>query len=400
MSERLKLLIYEPDYSGHHLVYLSFLLPAFRHLPVETTILTTPQAIGSDEWSRSIGPHRKWISVDTGCADSRGGGALGSAARRLRDLRRGIARLRPDHVIVMYADGVWQVGAIANLIGRRLAPRHVPVEAWLWRGGFVYEDAPRSAAIKRWLFDRVLRAGLFDAMHIDDDLLLHYAEGRRSARGVRLKLSPNPVKPGELESPEDARLALGLPTEGRLVALLAMIDRRKGADLLLDALLRLREQGRTDLAVVMAGPLHEEIRTLTKASPYRDLIDAGALIVHDRFLSPEEMFRYACACDLMTAPYPNHAGRSSLIIWAAAAGRPTLGAERGCIGHVIRHERLGWVEDPRDAAAFADAMERALEAPWTAEDAQRARRYADRHSLEAFRQQGSAGVRGQLDHPA
>lgn len=411
----MRLLLYQPNHEGHHLPYLARLLPAFLDLPIEVVVATTPEAARSEEFERALAPiaHRFELAP---VAQPIPPGVLRGALHRLRDLRRVVRSLRPDHVGVLYGDGLWQLMAAAHLtgpLGRALVlpdlflpDLAVPTELWLYRGGFTYPDARFPADhLKRALFHSLLRRGSLAALHLDDEYLYDYA--RLVPSRTRVFLTPNPVSPPTGSGSQDAtdatvararaREALGLPTSGRLISLTGMIDHRKGAHLLAEAFSRIAAQpGFGDVRLAFGGPHRPPFRELLTTAPYDALVAAGRIASVDRFLSQDEMAWFAQASDLVVAPYPHHSGRSSIILWAAAAGRPSLGAQRGVIGRVIRDHGLGWTADPTQVPAFARALAAALEHPWTAADAARARRYAATHAPARYTQQAATLVRERL----
>jgi glycosyltransferase involved in cell wall biosynthesis len=131
-------------------------------------------------------------------------------------------------------------------------------------------------------------------------------------------------------------------------------------------------------------------------SPYREWVEEGSVVSVDRFLDEKEMFAAASAVDLVVTPYPRHQNRSSIILWAAAAGRPSLGTNSSCIAHVINHEQLGMTSDVLDKRVLADAIDAALNMPWSEQDAARVRRYAEFHRIENYQRLSSELVRERL----
>ena len=130
--------------------------------------------------------------------------------------------------------------------------------------------------------------------------------------------------------------------------------------------------------------------------PFRGWIADGSIVLVDRFLTEHEMYAAAAAVDLVVAPYPKHQNRSSIILWAAAAGRPAIGPDEDCVDYVIKHERLGTSCRVRDPRILADAISAALRSPWTPEDAARVRKYAEFHRMENYQELSSQLVRQQL----
>jgi len=104
------------------------------------------------------------------------------------------------------------------------------------------------------------------------------------------------------------------------------------------------------------------------------------------------MYSVAAASDLVTAPYPNHSGRSSIILWADASGTPVLATHRGCIGRVVETERLGSTCDVGDRGAFSAAIRAGLNRSWTPADRDRVTRYGQSRSVDNYRTLNAASV--------
>jgi glycosyltransferase involved in cell wall biosynthesis len=176
-----------------------------------------------------------------------------------------------------------------------------------------------------------------------------------------------------------------------------VIAKFKGADLFLEAYRLRRERGDSPaVRALLAGPQQEDIRAMLRESPYREWVAEGSIVSVDRYLSESEMYAAAAAVDLVVAAYPQHQNRSSIILWAAAAGRPCLGSDESCVGYVIRKERLGNTCPTQNPAALSKAITAALTTPWTAEDANRVRKYAEFHRMENYQAISSALLRERL----
>lgn len=394
----MRVLFYEPAHTGHHFAYLARMLGGFLDLPVEITVATTPCALGSAEFAQTLAPLAEKLTFVTTCT-APPSGPVKIARHRLRELVESIQAVRPDHVAVCYVDGIWDQACLATLMGRRPWPRELVVEGWLYRGRFGDRTDHRwKSIVRRALFRRLLRQGLFRKLHLDHEILYDFASPLSVGTPTELVLTPNPIVIREPVSREEARRRLGLQTAGQWISLSGVIARFKGAHLLIDAFQQCRRQRpEQPLHLLMAGPQEEQIREMLKEEPYRTLVAEGSIVALDRFVDEEEMFLAAAAADLVLAPYPNHDGRSSIILWAAAAGRPSLGTDDGCIGHVIQRERLGRTCSVSNTAQLADAIVAALGMPWTDADAQRARQYAEFHRVENYQRIASQLVRERLE---
>ena len=390
-----RVLFYEPDETGHHFAYLGRMLPGFVDLPVEIALATTPAALASHEFAACLAPYRERMHVLDLCT-ARPRGQWANAWHRLRELKKCVQHWHPDHVCVMYAAGLWQLWSLLSMFGYRVLPRDVSAEMWVYRGGFAYPDATGVGnVVKRSLFRRLLRQGDLCKVHPVDELLYQFAV-RVPKRRAQVQLAPDPIRFGPPIDRQTARLKLDLPTQGRLMSRVGMVARRTGADLSLRAfaeLLAAHPDEHRDTRLLLAGPHEAEILQLLETPTYSQLRERGQLISLNRFLSDEEMLAVAAASDLVLAAYPNHSGRSSIILWAAAAGRPVLGVDRGCIAYVIEKERLGTTCDVDNPVAFAAAMRQSLATSWTMYDQQRVRAYARWHSVENYQRLASCYLR-------
>ena len=174
--------------------------------------------------------------------------------------------------------------------------------------------------------------------------------------------------------------------EGRVISLSGVIDKRKGADILAGAFAQAIRNGLDDATLLLAGPHYDDIKGALAAPEVRTLLDTGRILSIDRLLDEQDMYCAAAASDLVAAPYPNHSGRSSIILWAAAAGTPVLATHRGCIGHVVETENLGLTCDVSDPEELAAAIEAGLNQPWTTSDRERALRYGKQHTVDNYRE--------------
>ncbi|MBB6430787.1 glycosyltransferase [Algisphaera agarilytica] len=390
------LLFYEPEYTGHHYPYLARMIPGFVHPEINIVLATTPEGAASDHYQRFLAPLAEHFTLVTDC-QRLGDTPYKIAANRLKEIKRLQQRHQSDHVFVAYADGVWQVQAVRSLLPWESTKRSYTLEGILYRGEFSYpNNHSRSAKLKRYLFRRVLAKGMYDRLHLDDEFLHEFATSIKPNRQTQLELAVNPVEFFEIDRAQ-ARQRLGLPAEGRIVSLSGVIDNRKGADLLVRAFISALEQGLEDTSLLLAGPHYDDIKAVIQQPEIQRYFDSGQIISLDRLLDEQDMFSAAAAGDLVAAPYPNHSGRSSIILWAAAAGTPVLATDRGCIGHVVETESLGKICDVADLEGFTKTLLASLDEPWSDADRERVIGYAQRHSVENYRTLNAKLILSQLD---
>ncbi len=399
-----RIAFFEPDHTGHHLPYLARALGGFVDLDVELTLVTSPACPGSVEFGKSLagfGSRLKVVTPLVGGPSS----PLRNGIHRFRQLQGVLSDLKPDHFFIMYADGLWQLAEMASRLRLFSVPKGTVIEAILYRGGLAYPDAKgRSVGIKRALFTSMLRRATFSVLHMDDELLFDFAAthvGSQPVGGSRLVLTPNPVELRPMASIAEHRARCGLPADGRMIATTGMIAAYKGATQLIDAFCRFATSSgaRPTDRLLLAGPHDAGAKARLLEADAAALTAAGRIIHIDRFLSDQDMFDFTGAGDVVSACYPNHSGRSSIILWAAATGRRVLAAERGCIGHVVKTNGLGDTVDPHDGAAFASQIGVAMDRAWSDADVRRVRGYSEFHSFANYRASISRFARERIGAP-
>ncbi len=232
----MRLLLFEPNHTGHEYVYLARMLPGFLDLPVEIVLATTAVGEASHEFSQTLAQYRDRIRIET-CCETAPSRPLANARHRLRELISAVRHVEPDHVGVMYGDGLWQFLVAQWATGRWPFPRELPVETWIYRGAFSYSKRRKLRCwIQKRLFTTALRHNLFAAVHLDDELLFDFArKALGDACATRIGLTPNPVWLGPRLTLSEARRRMNLPQEGRIVSLTGMIAEYKGTSNLLEA---------------------------------------------------------------------------------------------------------------------------------------------------------------------
>lgn len=385
----MRVLVYEPDHIGHHFSFVSLLLPAVAALGPETVFVTSEEAPGTEQYRQLIRPLEGLVRVDASCP-APGRSLWGNASDRAAHLLQSVRRHGADHVMVPYADGIAQVLALRRLTGRRMFPRGVMSDALLLRGAFAYP----AGSLKRRLFTAAVgaltrRAPFTYLHHLDPLVYERLPPGQWS-------LMPDPVGPSAPLAREEARRLLGIPQDGRYIGCVGLMDSRKGVDLLLTAF------SRADLAatdrLLLVGPQDEAVRELL-AGPFAGLLNARRVIAIDRFVPQADLVASVFAMDVVCTPYPAHIGSASIVIRAAAAGRPVLGSTFGWVGRTITMFGLGRTCQVRDPAALADNIRAGLDEAPRWRSAPVVDRFVRFHSPENFAKAWCVGLRRRLGLP-
>jgi D-inositol-3-phosphate glycosyltransferase len=165
-----------------------------------------------------------------------------------------------------------------------------------------------------------------------------------------------------------ARRALGLPVDGRLLLFVGRIQPLKCADVAVETLAELQRDGRpTYRLVVVGGPSgpHGE-KALGRL---HDLADANGL--HDlvEFVDPqphELLSSYYRAADVCIVPSRSESF-GLVALEASACGTPVVASAVGGLTTLVDHGHTGFLVDRGGPRSYADAVRRVFAEPLAAE---------------------------------
>jgi glycosyltransferase involved in cell wall biosynthesis len=388
----LRVLVFEPDFAGHHFAYLRLILPAFAEIAGTVVLSTHTAALDSTQYQVLLQPLSCPMQVDA--LPPASGGFLLNHMRHLQSLAQSVRRVRPDHVVVPYADG------ISQLLGATrpwpIIPREVHLEGLMFRGAFAYPSTSlrrRAFTMASW---ELAARSRWTRMHHLDPLVVAAIRRRGGSFASRCDLMPDPV---ERMTPRDeaaARRHLGIPEDGRYIGCIGALDRRKGADLLIRAFASARLAPSDRLLLV--GP-HEPYVAEMLRGEYLPMVGAGRIVVIDRFVSQPDFEAAVQAADVICTPYPEHVGSASIVIRGAAAGKIVLGSTYGWIGTTIQQFGLGRVCHVRNLEEFAGAIAASLALAPEFSLGEAGRRFVEFHSPENFVGCWTAYLRSRLGLP-
>lgn len=384
-------LIFEPEYAGHHLEWVSLLVEAFLSRRDRVTLVTTAHAVASSEHREHLARFRDAITTATIPGPTTKSAAWHRRTRHSLNalhLLRAVRRRQPDLVCVPYLDAMLIPLGVLHLCGLRFDTRRRRVDVTVMRGEFAYPEIRDRAAwrfhpkwrFKAWVLRKALRSNWFSRVLVSDDITYRHMQGWQRGR-TELQLCADPVV-GSYPERNPARRELGLDETVKILGCWGVLDARKGIDLLLQVFAR--RAPRADERLLLAGRLNPHVAELWAALSAKDPSLRERVIVANRFLSGAEMRRYIAAVDAAAVVYPAHVGASRVLVEAVAAGKPVLGSQFGWIGHVIRKNRLGHSCDVRSPQELAKGLDWAFSSPRL--DAEGARRLVERHTLAAFRE--------------
>ena len=182
---------------------------------------------------------------------------------------------------------------------------------------------------------------------------------------------------------DDLRSSLGVRPGQHLVLSVGRLMRRKGFDIVVRALPRLREQGiDAHYAVIGIGEDHEHLSTLARNLGVADRLHMLGHVSYD------DLPRWYCASDVFAMPNRDIGGDTEgfglVFLEAAAAGCPAIAGTAGGTGSAVAGGVTGLRVDGEQPEAVAQALARLLSDP---EEAERMGRAARERVLDNFTHQ-------------
>ncbi len=206
---------------------------------------------------------------------------------------------------------------------------------------------PLNRVLYGWLVQR--------AVAISPAIAVQLADGGVSPD--KIAVIPSAVDPAALlpSRPRDeTRAALGLGADEVALLVLAQLTRRKGVDVLLEALTLLPESPERRYRLLVAGEGPER-------APLQASAAALGLADHVGFLGRrEDASDLLAAADVFVMP-SRAEGLGIAALEAMACGCPVLATDVGGLGEAVVADRTGLLVPPDDAAALAAALQRLIQ---------------------------------------
>jgi D-inositol-3-phosphate glycosyltransferase len=213
--------------------------------------------------------------------------------------------------------------------------------------------------------ERVVReADLIIAECPQDEVDLMTLYGADPARLVTIPCGFDPAEFWPADRHE-ARLALGLDPDERVILQLGRMVPRKGVDNVIRALARLLPAVPARLLVVGGESRDPDPALTPEIGRLRDIARAEGVADRVTFVGSRdrgELRRYYAAADVfVSTPWYEPFGITPLE--AMACGIPVIGANVGGIAHTVAHGETGYLVPPKDPDALADKLALVLGQP-------------------------------------
>lgn len=210
------------------------------------------------------------------------------------------------------------------------------------------------SAWKRWLFKRVCRKA--KAVVANSHAT---AEEIKAIIDIPVSvITPGVTLPYDVDRKE-ARRILGIAPDEEIVLCVTRLTKRKGVDVLLEAVETLRDRKNIRVVVIGDGP---ERATLTQIAEH---MKHPVTYVHDA--TDEQIAHWYAAADVFCMPardLPNDMeGFGIVYLEAASYGIPVVAADTGGVREAVEDGKTGVLVAPGNKEALAGALERLLNDP-------------------------------------
>ena len=346
----MKVLIFEPWYTGHRCEYLRRIIRCVRRWTLkllsclQSAVLNRPNTkfiLRTWNRSRNGGFARTFATMD---------GEPESSATVSR-LLQSIKDIRPEH---LYVPSAGEISEYSRFIPK--IPPEMPFSEGLHlRGAFGYSMPSLLSQARSWALGHLVAKAPWSVFgHLDPWQLQALGTSFPQIRSKAL-LIPDPVGPAVDISKTAARNELGISEDANYIGFAGPLTKRKGFDLLLAAFANIADKLPANAKLLLAGPSGLASRELIY-SQYKSFIDVGRIVLLDRHLSAREMDIVIPAMDIVAIPYRDHCGSSGIALRAAAANRPILGPNRYWLRNAIQTFGLGITCNVHDPLSLSQGI--------------------------------------------
>jgi glycosyltransferase involved in cell wall biosynthesis len=207
-----------------------------------------------------------------------------------------------------------------------------------------HEKRPGDIFLTKWYFNKVDYFVAMSKAVLDD---LHKLKPKANSI-----LSFHPVYSnfGEIIPKETAKKHLGITTN-KVFLFFGFIREYKGLDTLIEAVNLIKDM--PDFTLIVAGEFY------TDKQKYLDLIAKynleDKIKLYTDFIPTDDVKYYFCASDVVVLPYKD-ATQSGIIQIANNFNKPIIATKVGGLGEVIKDGFNGYLREPNNPKAIADAI--------------------------------------------
>lgn len=348
----MRILIFEPSLSGHHLEYLQHLYNGAVGRPDCEFVFAVPR----EEWSRMKGkcswPEAGNVSFfmldDSGCQGLGCGSMLAQSWKLSRYVKRIVHQCDADRVLLISL-----AGAIPFL--PIILPSRVKLSGIIYK---IYLRAPKHG-VRGWL-DKVRYNIMAHGHSMGKVFILNDPRSTEklnlSYHSDRFISLPDPVPAIDASVLRNLRPDMDIQSDTKMFLHFGAMDERKGTLEILKALCLMTKEEHAGKVFVFAGRVGQKIK-----AEFYHLVDKacseGANIkVRDEFCEYDYLNDLCHTADCILIPYLFTDLSSGALGYAAVHHTPVIGPASGLIGELINDNRLGVCVDKISAEKLKKAI--------------------------------------------
>jgi len=360
--------VIEPHLSGHHGVYLEWIISALAESGVNVFLATSEESAshpvvlalqGKLKGFLTVMPVR-WSVVNGIKVKGLFSAFIKSVAvwTLYRSIYRRIRKTtKPDIVFLPYLDEL----AIS------VAFRGAPFGATKWSAiamqpqfhypeiGIVKEGS-RGLLFQGWIYRRILAEKNLTKLVIIDETLTPYLSKHFPELVDRVLYMPDPIEIPKVMNKKKAKTMLGLTVGRPVILVYGSITKRKGVDTLLAAMSI--EEFPKEVDVLIAGAQDQYVKSLLGMPLGRALIESGRVYQINHRLSKEEEALVFSAASYVWAGYKKYLRMSGIIVLAGRMKLPIIACDSGLVGWLTKKYASGILVDVMSEKSVSEGVKR------------------------------------------
>jgi glycosyltransferase involved in cell wall biosynthesis len=363
-------LIIEPHMSGHHGVYLRWIVRGALERDFRVLIGTFEDSLTNPLFKIILQEFQdvlEIITLPTPAIDYMKDTSTGGLLRRELVYRKmfrkfynkALRSFQLDRVFIPYLDYcTYAIAILGSPFG------HTPWAGIVMRSAFHYKEmgiiGPNSRLLwsKKILFFRLLKQKSLRAMFTIDPTLDMYIKDKLPASAEKLHYLPDPADFDGNISKDAARQVLQIPQDAVVVLVYGTISLRKGIDALLTTVAN--QKALSNVHILLAGRQEPKEESLLQSTAAGQLLMSARLHQMNRFISDEDEYIVFKASDIVWLGYSGHYTMSGVIVQAGRMRLPVVACKEGVIGWLAKEHGLGIVIDGLNEKDISESVQKLM----------------------------------------
>lgn len=357
----MRILVIEPESSGHHFsLYSNILIGEFLSRGFEVVFLTTRKSGLSDQYVRLLAAYPQGVTwITMGDIDGNGNGSFSLLMRQIKlyfwmrkCFRILCVNYEFTHVFIVNIDHIDKVLPLFGALFGNVRFSGVLMNVKFHRRRMFNWVSSRNDCLFELAFFKLIKNPYLDRLFVIDEALLNYLESKSSSNDRLMKICYVP-DPSAFSYQDYDRLGISKLYDGDVFWILVYghISKKKGvAELLrgIDAINGNR------VGIIIAGQCETDVLKVIEA--YKK--SRVKVKVINRFITSQDEIKLFASSNAVWIGYVGTSfGSSGVLYQACSAGLPVIATQYGLIGWVVDKHKCGILVDPNTPSAIGVAIE-------------------------------------------